>query len=316
MVIKKIINALNFFLDGIFLILLAIFFYLGLPIASTKVVYVPQGSITSIITYLSENGFDIHLIDKNIVRLLGTPQSGLIDMGSLLNGTTIAKGDFLYALTSAKAAQRDITLIPGETLYFFIQETAKKLGLNEEKLWRAYRKYAPYEEGVILPNTYKVSDTIDEDNLMEYLITKSLQTHKDLANQLLGHYNQQEWFYYVSMASIVQKEAANIQEMPIIAAVIYNRLRLGMPLQMDGSLNYGQYSHTRVTPERIRNDDSPYNTYRNKGVPPLPVGSTSIAAIKAVLQPANVDYLYFVRTKNGTHSFSKTYKEHKENFNK
>lgn len=323
MVTNKMINILSILLDGVFLIILAIFFYLGLPITSitstpitSAVVVVPQGSISAIITQLGKNGWDITQFDRHILRLLGTPQSGVIDIGYAVHNGVITKGDFLYALTSAKAAQESVTLIPGETLHFFIIDIGVQLDLNEDKLLESYLRYAPYEEGVILPNTYKIHANATEDSLMRSLIQQSLAIHEDLARKYLGRYEQDEWFRHIAMASIIQKEAANTQEMPIIAAVIYNRLKLNMPLQMDGSLNYGKYSHSKVTPERIRNDSSPFNTYRNKGIPPIPVGSASIEAIKAVFEPAQVDYLYFVRNKNGTHSFSKTFKEHRENFDK
>ena len=139
--------------------------------------------------------------------------------------------------------------------------------------------------------------------------------HEQNAIKLLGSYNQEQWFKNVSIASVVQKEAANNEEMPIVAAVVFNRIKKNMPLQMDGSLNYGQYSHSKITPERIRNDNSPYNTYKNKGVPPYPAGSVSLQAIEAVLKPADVDYLYFVRDRaTGTHKFSKTYEEHRSYF--
>lgn len=289
---------------------------MGLPITSTPVVVVPQGSISGIIAHLAKNGLDINQIDKHILRLLGKPQSGAIDISYALSNGVIAKGDFLYALTSAKAAQESITLIPGETMYFFIKESAALLNLDEDKLLESYLRYAPYEEGVILPNTYKIHTNATEDTLMQSLIQQSLAIHENLARKYLGRYESDEWFKHIAMASIIQKEAANTQEMPIIAAVIYNRLKLNMPLQMDGSLNYGKYSHSKITPERIRNDSSPFNTYRNKGVPKTPVGSASLEAIQAVFEPAQVDYLYFVRNKNGTHSFSKTFKEHRENFDK
>ena len=289
---------------------------MGLPITSTPVVVVPQGSISGIIAHLAKNGLDINQIDKHILRLLGKPQSGAIDISYALSNGVIAKGDFLYALTSAKAAQESITLIPGETMYFFIKESAAQLNLDEDKLLESYLRYAPYEEGVILPNTYKIHTNATEDTLMQSLIQQSLAIHENLARKYLGRYESDKWFKHIAMASIIQKEAANTQEMPIIAAVIYNRLKLNMPLQMDGSLNYGKYSHSKITPERIRNDSSPFNTYRNKGVPKTPVGSASLEAIQAVFEPAQVDYLYFVRNKNGTHSFSKTFKEHRENFDK
>ncbi len=151
--------------------------------------------------------------------------------------------------------------------------------------------------------------------MMLTLYETSIKKHEQNAIKLLGAYNQKEWFQKVAIASVVQKEAANNEEMPLVAAVVFNRLKKNMPLQMDGSLNYGQYSHSKVTPERIRNDTSPYNTYKYKGVPPYPAGSVSLQAIEAVFNPAQVDYLYFVRDRNtGTHKFSKTYEEHRSHF--
>ena len=118
---------------------------------------------------------------------------------------------------------------------------------------------------------------------------------------------------YIIIASIIQKEAANKDEMPIVSSVIYNRLKKDMKLQMDGSLNYGQYSHVKVTPQRIREDTSSYNTYLNKGLPPQPVCSVSKDAIIAAIFPKTTDYLYFVKNKNGTHTFSQNYEKHLEN---
>ena len=359
MTTKRIIQTLSSLLDGFFIVIFVFFWYLALPICTTQMVSVPQGSIAAIITSLSNNGFEVNQFDKNILRFLGKPQYGIIDMSAGIKGIstecglepksllqnpqnplnlpsqnllilnsaqntlanaailhTISKGDFLYLLTSAKAAQSQITLIPGETMYFFFRQISQKFSLNEERLKKAFKQYSPYQEGVILPDTYKIPNGINEEEIIKNLVSFSLNKHKNLAKKMLGRYDEKEWFKYVAMASIIQKEAASIDEMPLVSAVIYNRLKLGMPLQMDGSLNYGEFSHSRVTPERIRKDKSPFNTYLNKGIPPTPVGSASIEAIKAALNPAKVDYLYFVRNKQGKHSFSKTYKEHKENFKK
>jgi UPF0755 protein len=83
-----------------------------------------------------------------------------------------------------------------------------------------------------------------------------------------------------------------------------------MPLQMDGALNYGVYSHKKVTAERIRSDSSYYNTYKFRGLPPYPACSVSVTAIEAAIFPAKTDYLYFVKNSNGVHSFNKDYKAH------
>ncbi len=279
---------------------------------SSQVVYIPKGGTSEIITYLKKNNFDLLNIDKQIIRFFGYPQSGWLNIGR----THLSKGDFLYALANAKAALEEITLIPGETLYFFIKNISQKLNLNEEALHLAYTNYAPMIEGVILANTYKVPKGISETHLMYYLVNTSLKEHKKWAIKFLGQYDQNQWFRYIIIASIIQKESANEEEMPLVSAVIRNRLDKKMRLQMDGTLNYGKYSHTKITPEMIRNDTTSYNTYRYDGIPKAPVGSVSFKAIQAAIFPANVDYLYFVRNKNGVHSFTKNYNEHLKNFSK
>ena len=120
--------------------------------------------------------------------------------------------------------------------------------------------------------------------------------------------------YFV--ASIIQKEAANDKEMPLIASVIYNRLEKNMRLQMDGTLNYGKYSHIKVTPERIKTDMSSFNTYKHRGLPNSPIGAVSTVAIKAALYPAKTNYLYFMRNKKGVHDFTDTFKKHRKNIKK
>lgn len=287
-------------------------FYLQTPINSSRVVYIPKGGTGEIITYLQKNDFDLLNIDKQIIRFFGYPQSGWLDIGY----TYLSKGDFLYALANAKAALEEITLIPGETLYFFIKNISQQLNLNEKALHLAYTNYSPMSEGVILANTYKVPKGISETHLMYYLVNTSLNEHKKWAIKFLGEYDERQWFRYIIIASIIQKESANEEEMPLVSAVIRNRLEKKMRLQMDGTLNYGQYSHTKVTPEMIRNDTTHYNTYRYDGIPKAPVGSVSFKAIQAAIFPANVDYLYFVRNKNGVHSFTKNYDEHLKNFSK
>ena len=102
--------------------------------------------------------------------------------------------------------------------------------------------------------------------------------------------------------------------MPIVSSVIHNRLRRGMKLQMDGTLNYGKYSHIEVTAKRIKEDNTSYNTYKNRGLPKNPVSAVSLDAIKAAIFPVKSKYLYFVKdNKTGLHKFSKSYKQHINN---
>jgi UPF0755 protein len=123
----------------------------------------------------------------------------------------------------------------------------------------------------------------------------------------------------VTLASIVEKEAARDEERPLVAAVYANRLRIGMPLQADPTVIFGLQRAGRYTGNLRRDDlefDSPYNTYRYPGLPPGPIASPGRAAIEAALNPAAVDYLYFVSRNDGSHEFARTLAEHNRNVQK
>lgn len=247
------------------------------------------------------------------MHFIGSPKSGLITMPS----TTMNRLDFLLALSNARFAVQKITLIPGETTYIFFKDIASQLKLNEAKLFDEYEKQAIYKEAGIYPDTYHLPHGIKEKKLIEFLLRQSNKKYKSIYNKETNQSLDKYTFNTIlTIASIIQKEAANNKEMPIIASVIYNRLAKDMPLQMDGTLNYGKYSHVKVTPKRIKEDKSSFNTYKNKGLPSYPVSSVCAAAIRAALNPATTEYLFFVKNAQGTHSFSKTYRNHVNNIKK
>jgi UPF0755 protein len=117
----------------------------------------------------------------------------------------------------------------------------------------------------------------------------------------------------VTLASLVEKETARSEERSTIAAVYLNRLKIGMGLQCDPTVIYALQKAGRYTGNLRREDlafDSPYNTYKYAGLPPGPIAAPGRPSIEAVLQPAEVDYLYFVSRNDGSHVFSRTYAEH------
>jgi len=284
-----------------------------LEVKTQRIIHIPQGSTTYIVSYLDKKNYDMNYIDKIILSVIGQPQSGWIDVKS----ENMTKIEFLYRLTTSKAALKKVTLIPGETYFFFLQDLAKKLNISTQELFGEYAKYAYKKDGNIIADTYHLPIGMDEKQLIKHLFKITEDKYRLLSNKIFGEYNKKNWYRYVTIASVIQKESASKLEMPIVSSVIHNRLKKNMKLQMDGTLNYSKYSHTKITPKMIKNDTSKYNTYRNKGLPSDPVCAIEFEAIKSAIFPSTTNYLYFMKSKDGSkHNFSETYNAHKKNINK
>lgn len=297
----------------ILFLLIALIFYFSMPIKTTPTVTLPKGSVTKAIASLKEQGYSLTFLDTYLLAYgLKEPKSGTLAIG----GETMSRMAFLKKLSSSKEAIDIVTLIPGETRPIFLEELAQKQHLDVQKLEDAYAKFSSYKEAGILPETYHIPKNISEKSLIKLLVEQSEKRYEELALEHLKKYDKKVWNRILTIASVVQKEAANNKEMPIVASVIYNRLKIEMALQMDGTLNYGKYSHVKVTPKRIKSDTSGFNTYLNKGLPPYPVCSVSLTAINAALNPKKTNYLYFMRNKSGVHDFTSSYKEHLKNIQK
>lgn len=168
-------------------------------------------------------------------------------------------------------------------------------------------------EGFLAPETYFVSRLMSARELvreMARLFQRTWDPSWDSAAAAQGLSRSD----LVILASIVEGEARVEEERPLIAAVYRNRIRLGMPLQADPTVQYAIELATGARKPRLLERDyqfrSPYNTYLNAGLPPGPVGAPSRASIEAVLAPAPVPYLFFVARPDGKHVFTRTYGEH------
>ncbi len=300
------------------LLIIALLFYLSLPIHPQKRVSIPAGSSSErIIAQLALEGYEVGVIDRSILSLFAQLTGGIRSGEVRFKEPTIGRIDFLYRLTKAKLPLYKITLIPGETTEIFLAQVAQKLEVNQTKLQEAYQAYANYPEAAIVADTYLVPKKMNEQKLIQFLLKNSERKYQKLSQKYFGDYNQTRWQRILTIASIIQKEAANNAEMPLVSSVIQNRLKKRMRLQMDGTLNYGKYSHIKVTPDRIREDNTTFNTYKHRGLPTSPIGSVSTPAIQAAIQPAQTDYLYFMRNKaTGKHDFSKSFKAHRRNIQK
>lgn len=175
-----------------------------------------------------------------------------------------------------------------------------------------------YIEGTYFPDTYLIP--VDEDLLK---VAERLQAKfNEKFAVYLPEFNSQniKWTTGLTFASIVQREAANKADMPLIAEILWNRLEQGMALNVDATLQYvrGDTGNGWWAPLKLadKQTESPYNTYLNKGLPPHPICNPGIAAIEATLNPAKTDCLYYLHDKDHVTHCAKTYEEHQENIEK
>ncbi|MCQ2581283.1 MAG: endolytic transglycosylase MltG [Alphaproteobacteria bacterium] len=172
-------------------------------------------------------------------------------------------------------------------------------------------------DGDIFPDTYRVARGTQRLAVLDLARRKMEQVKTKFESRRLPK-PLKTWNDVVTLASIVQKETPRASEMPIVASVYLNRLRSDMRLQADPTVVYvltdglGDMQGEPLLSGHLKLD-SPYNTYRNKGLPPGPIANVGAAAIKSVLNPADTNYLFFVADGNGGHRFSNTYEEHLKN---
>lgn len=181
------------------------------------------------------------------------------------------------------------------------------------------RSVCDIADGDIFPDTYYVARGTSRLAVLD-LARKKMETVKNkwLRTRRNPPAPLRSWDDVIILASIVQRETPRASEMPVVASVYLNRLRRNMRLQADPTVIYALtdgYGDMRGEP-LLRGHlkiDSPYNTYRNKGLPPAPIANVGAHAIRAVLEPADTKYLYFVADGHGGHKFSSDYESHIKN---
>lgn len=225
----------------------------------------------------------------------------------------------------------NLTIPSVRTMDKFASEVSKKLMLSDQELYQALTNEATCEKYgydtatiacMFIPNTYDIYWNVSVDKFLERMKKESdkfwnfERTQKAKAMNLTP-------VQVITLASIVDEETANNAEKPMIAGMYYNRLMLrdakypeGMPLQADPTI---KFAWKRFELRRIYNNllyiNSPYNTYKNPGLPPGPIRIPSVAGIDAVLNHVHHDYLYMCAKEDfsGTHNFARTYEEHLQN---
>lgn len=276
----------------------------------SKILYLPSSDINETVHILEQNGYTVTPIDKVMLMFQHTPQKGWYDLEDTHEGRFL----FFKNLHKKRAQTMEVKVYAGETADELLGRLADDMKLDKEKLFEAYRKRSHFQQADIFARRYTLARKADENTTIQYLMDSSFES---LENFTEKYFRQQPDDFtlkvLLTIASIIQKESNSVKEMPLISSVIHNRLMKGMKLQMDSTLNYGEHSHKVVTPERIKNDTSYYNTYKYKGLPPYPLGTVTMDALKAAMSPAKSDYLFFMLNARGEHDFSATYEEHLKN---
>ncbi len=170
----------------------------------------------------------------------------------------------------------------------------------------------PSAEGFLFPETYRVPIGADAKALVELMVRQfddSVDDDFEHRCRLRGLTPYQA----VILASIVEKEARLDEERPMVAGVIYNRLHNKMRLEVNATLNYVLTNKRAWLTNEQLGTKSPYNTYQHRGLPPTPICNPGTASIEAVLNPAQVPFLYYVAQGDGSHLFAATFEEHQKN---
>jgi UPF0755 protein len=308
--------------SALLLALLLILIYAGfLPAGGGKtVVNIPDGSSAgSIGCILAEKGIvRSPFAFKLLVRLSG--KSGRLQPGAYELSGSMTPSAVLKKIVSGEVCARWVTVPEGFTVRQVAERLAAK-GLADKSRFESFATQrgqsfkagfpspGPSLEGYLFPDTYLVPEGVSE----EKIIDNMLQAFCDkVAEPLRGDIaaSGMSMHQVITLASLIEREAKVPGDRALVSAVLHNRLKKNMRLQVDATVLYSLGAHKSRVLYRDLTVDSPYNTYRNAGLPPGPIANPGLASIKAALHPANADYLYYVARPDGSHIFSRTIEEH------
>lgn len=293
------------------LIIIATLIYMLFPREVDRLIYIPSSKDKNIEDAIIYQNIPLNKLDLFVLSFKDRNESWI----RLKNGKTNKWILYNKILHPKKIKTRKMVVYGGEILENFTKNIANQAKLNRDKLLKIYRELAYYKEGDILAKKYDIPYNTTEQSTIAYMLYKSRKIYSKIAQNNSIKFPSPKFKKRLIIASIIEKETQNYKEMPLISAVIYNRLKKNMPLQLDATLNYAKNSHKIVTPQMIKTNNSLYNTYKHKGLPPQPICSPSIVALKAAFNPANVNYIYFVKS-GRKHIFTKEYKKHLQNVSK
>jgi len=227
---------------------------------------------------------------------------------------------FIDQISRGDTLKTKITLIEGKTIQYYFDQLSKDPSITSnssfDQIMNSIGVKKPFD-GWFYPETY----IFNYGESIENVLMKSHETMKTKLSQLWEERDKsiplKSPYQAIILASLIENETALDYEKPLISSVFIGRLNLNMRLQTDPTVIYALGEN--YSPPLTRSDlqfDHPYNTYRNKGLPPGAISSVGYQSLYAALHPAKGNDLYFVAKKDGSHAFASTYDEHKVNIKK
>ncbi|MEV5934983.1 endolytic transglycosylase MltG [Streptomyces sp. NPDC052079] len=257
---------------------------------------------------------------RSTIRLTRRGRFALATLGALVAGTAVAVP--LLIMKGDDEARPTTLVIPegwrAGQVYSAIDKTLDlPAGTTKKSVAKADLKL-PNEaegnpEGYLFPATYPLEDKPTPQRLLSRMVDTANKKFNGAPIAAGAQRNAMNVYQAVTVASIVQAEAATKADMGKIARVIFNRLERGMPLQMDSTVNYALGRSTPGATDADTQVDSPYNSYQRMGLPPTPIDSPGEDAVRAAINPTPGDWLYFVTVRPGDTRFTADLAEHQRN---
>lgn len=221
----------------------------------------------------------------------------------------LSASELVHALTTDAFLLPEVrmTIPEGSTLADIDALAVEKLHLSPGEVTRL----AHGKEGGLFPDTYFLEPRMTGEAFISLLRETFNEKLAPLQDAITASGLTQD--EVIIFASILEREANDEESMRMVSGILWERLRIGMPLQVDATFAYLLHKESSELTESDLEIDSPYNTYNNRGLPPEAIGNPGLRAIRAVLEPTPSDYLYYLSDAEGTFHYAKTFEEHKLN---
>jgi UPF0755 protein len=253
---------------------------------------------------------------RSTIRLTRRGRAALIATGAVVAATAVAVP--LLSIGNGDARPTSLVIPEGwrsGQVYAAVDKALRvPAGTTRKSLAKANIKL-PNDargnpEGYLFPATYPIGEKSTPESMLTIMVDTANKKFDGAPIAAGAQRNAMNVYQAVTIASIVQAEAATKADMGKVARVIHNRLERGMPLQMDSTINYALNRSTLSTSQADTRLNSPYNSYRRMGLPPTPIANPGEDAMKAAINPPPGDWLYFVTVKPGDTRFTASYEEH------